>query len=340
MIYKRGDRYAVRVYSDGKQKWLGTRLTKIEAQRLEAEWTLRESDPSHLPFRSFAKEWLAAINVSDRTKRDYVTTSAHLVEYFGDTALCDITPRMVSSFVSQSSDKYAAVTTRKQVTRLRQMLSVAVEWGYIKKSPASGKLSLPKVKSKNVTPLSPEEARRLIESADPYWRPLFTVAITTGLRQAELFGLCWEDVDLEAATLTVRQTIYMGKLIPPKSAAGRRTIHLPSATVDALKAHRVVCPCTDLDLVFPAPWGRYMNTTTWAQKVMRPTALKAEMPHVRLHDLRHGYASLLIRSGNSPKLVQTMMGHGTIGVTYNVYGHLFPDEGKQAADRVAEFLQE
>lgn len=340
-MFRRDQSWVARPYDpqSGKARWLGTFPTKRKALDAVAEWRVMRTDPHRVRLSAFAEEWITQMEgrVRERTIRDYKTTNKQLVELLGDVPIGDITPRTVERMVAKSSKRYAGQTVRKQVTRLRQMLSTAVRWGWLPRNPAEGRLPLPAAAKRRIVPLTPEEAQRLVDAADPYYRPLFITAMQTGLRAGELFGLAWDHVDLEAGVLHVEQALSdIGRITPPKSAAAHRTLPLPPQTVAALTAHDP--PETDLRLVFPAPWGVPMSMRTWSD-IMREVAKNAELPDVRLHDLRHCYASLLIRSGCSPKLVQSLMGHATITTTFDRYGHLFPDEKGAAAVKVGEYFQ-
>jgi integrase len=289
---------------------------------------------------AFSTLWLEQLEgrVRPRTIMDYTTTCGQIVTLLGDVPISAITPRSVEMMVAESAKKYAGNTVRKQLTRLRQMLSTAVRWGWLPRNPAEGKMPLPAAAKREVKPLTPEEGQRLIDAADDYYKPVFLTALTTGLRWEELFGLRWSDLDLDSATLTVRKALWERQLGEVKSDAARRTVQLPEATVVALEGHRASCPNTKEGLVFPTPWGRPMATKTWSESVMIPTAKRAKLPDIRMHDLRHVYASLLIAKGCSPKLVQSLMGHSTIQVTFNTYGHLFPNEKAQAAAIVGDYF--
>lgn len=338
---KRGDRFVAAPYDPllGDKRWLGTFKTKKAAVQRVAEWRVERSSPERMSLSKFTETWLEQMHgrVSDRTLMDYTTTANQCVSLIGDIPIAAITPRVVEDMVKASVRKpYAGNTTHKQLTRLRQMLSTAVRWGWLPKNPADGRIPLPRRQKRQVVPLSPDEAERLIEAADDYYKPVFLLVLTSGLRWEEVFGLRWDDIN--GSMLSVRQALWERKLGKLKSEAAYREIVLPPQTVEALNAHREVCPTTDLDLVFPTPWGKPMATKTWSESVMIPTAKRAKLPDIRLHDLRHVYASLLIKEGHMPKLVQALMGHSTITVTYDTYGHLFPDEKHQAAVSVGNYF--
>lgn len=338
-ILKRGDKWVARPYDavTGQARWLGTFDSHKDARLAVAAFRLQRAAPAKVAWSVFAEEWLSQMQpiVRPRTYADYKTTCGQITDLLGDIPIGAISTRRVEDMVAKSSRTYAGNTTRKQLTRMRQMLDAAVRWGWLPANPARARIPLPKPRKRQVVPLTPQEAVRLVKAADPYYRPLLITAMQTGLRAGELFGLAWDDID--GGTLTVRRALTDGRLAEPKSEAARRTVVLTPDTISALEAHQAVCPHTDRGFVFPAPWGAPMNSHTWSV-VMRKIAEDAKMPGVRLHDLRHCYASLLIRSGASAKLVQSLLGHSTITVTMDTYGHLFPDEKGKAAASVADYF--
>ena len=171
-----------------------------------------------------------------------------------------------------------------------------------------------------------------------HWRPLIVTLVFTGLRASELRGLRWPDVNLAGGALHVRQRADRYQEIgKPKSAAGHRSIPLPPLVVTVLKEWWLACPKGPIGLVFPNKVGgvEVLHAITAAVKACQIKAgLRGEgrKPRYGLHSFRHACISLWIDQGFSPKRVQVWAGHSSIGITFGVYGHLFPDpEGDQAA---------
>lgn len=171
------------------------------------------------------------------------------------------------------------------------------------------------------------------------WRPLFVTALFTGMRASELRGLVWSRVDLDASVIRVRQRAdRFGTLGPTKSATSKRDIPLAPMVTGILKEWRLVCPPSDLGLVFPAESGRPILHTNLLNQGYRPLLKACGLADVgyTFHALRHTAASLFIEQGWSPKKVQTVLGHSSITVTYDIYGHLFPspDDDAKAMARI------
>jgi integrase len=203
-----------------------------------------------------------------------------------------------------------------------------------------------------------EEIRAMLTQVQGRWQPLVVTAIFTGLRASELRGLRWDDVDLDRDVLTVRQRADRWNAIgSPKSDSGKRELPLAPMVVNALKEWKMACPNGEARLVFPNGEGNVESlpnihrrglgplqvaagiTTAETMRAKNPQLTekqalsKAKLhPKYGLHALRHAAASLFIEQGFAPKRVQTLMGHSTIQVTFDTYGHLFPSQdGDQAA---------
>jgi integrase len=209
---------------------------------------------------------------------------------------------------------------------------------------------------------SPDEIRAIIAAVSDGARPLLLTAIFTGLRISELRGLRWDDVDLKRAELHVRQRADRYNAIgKPKSVAGERVIPLPPTLVSTLRKWRLACPNSELGLAFPAADGNVESYVNITRHALMPTLLAAGVTSTVLdehgkptrdengkpivaakygwHSLRHFYASWSINRKVDgglelpPKMVQQRMGHASIAITMDVYGHLFPrgDDGAELA---------
>lgn len=212
------------------------------------------------------------------------------------------------------------------------------------------------------------EIKAIVEAASGRWRPLLITAIFSGLRASELRGLRWPDVDLEARLIHVRQRADRFNAIgAPKSEAGQRNVPVPRLVVNVLREWKLACPRSDLGLVFPNGSGNVESLANIINRGLIPTVIAAGVtlpvagadgrpelddagrPRVTakytgMHALRHFYASWLINRpedgglGLPPKIVQERLGHSSIVMTYDTYGHLFPrgdDAGElDAAERV------
>ena len=196
---------------------------------------------------------------------------------------------------------------------------------------------------------TPQEVARLTKAAEGRLRVLLMTAASTGLRASELRGLRWSDVDLKISELHVRQRADRWNVIgAPKSDAGRRTIPLGRELIFALKEWRLACPKGEADLVFPTSTGEvehHKNTLRALAPIMKRAGVvdkKTGEPKYGLHAFRHFFASWCInpkeRGGRElpAKVVQTLLGHSSIMMTLDVYGHLFRDGSDRAELDAAE----
>ena len=191
---------------------------------------------------------------------------------------------------------------------------------------------------------------RFLESAknSPYY-VLFYAALFTGMRRSELLALRWQDVDFIFSQVYVSRSLHVlkgGKVVfkSPKTASGRRTVALPPSAILLLEEHKekqaldramLGIPLKDDDLVFSHLEGKPLlpNTVTHAWiKLVRRTGLKC----IRLHDARHTHASLMLKQGTHPKIVQERLGHASIQITLDTYSHVAPGLQEAAATRFDE----
>lgn len=178
----------------------------------------------------------------------------------------------------------------------------------------------------------------------------FVLLATTGMRRAECLGLRWSDVDLAAGRVSISQTVIMVhhdiRVGAPKTARGRRTVALDPGTVIALREHRkrqaaerllMGAGFTDHGLVFCRPDGGPLHPERFSRMFSRETA-KIELPAIRLHDLRHTWATLALSAGEHPKVVQERLGHANVSITLDVYSHVSEGLHSDAASRVASII--
>jgi integrase len=241
----------------------------------------------------------------------------HIKPLIGRLRLSRLTAPMVEQFLDQMlASGRSRMLIRAVLVSVKALIAEAQRRGLVMQNVAAGaRVKLAKRHSAKVVIPSKAEIKELLEAAPPRWRPLLIVAIFAGLRASELRGLRWSDVDFGHKLLMVRQRAdTTGKLGSLKSAASRRDVPMSPMVLHALKEWRLACPKGPLDLVFP---GR--NAGIPSHNTLRD----ALGP---LHRYRHFFASWLIDRGFGPKRVQALMGHSSITVTFDVYGHLFPAE--------------
>jgi integrase len=240
-------------------------------------------------------------------------------------------------------------SVHKMHETLHKALKQAVRWGYMAKNPADD-VDPPKVHTEEITPLTREEARRLLDTVQgDRLEALYVVALHTGLRQGELLALRWEDLDLEARKLQVRRTVTKdgGKLEigPTKTAKGRRTVKLSRHATEALRGHldrqlEEIDGLGDLfrenGLVFCSTKGTLINPTNLRKRSFAPLLERAGLPHMTFHQLRHTAATILLLKNVNPKIVSEMLGHASIAITLDTYSHVLPNMQDSAVAAMEE----
>ncbi|WP_229956804.1 tyrosine-type recombinase/integrase [Parasphingorhabdus litoris] len=249
-------------------------------------------------------------------------------------------------------DKLARRMSRPMAVRvlraLKAIISEAQRRGLVAQNVALGvKISRKdRERPKPKIPTKTELAEILTASASseqPMVHPLACLLVFAGLRASELRGLAWAELDLKNGTVTVSQRAdAAGNIGPPKSKASFRSIPLPKMAVKALKRWKLACPPGDL--VFPSPTGKVMSHPYMARTLMGPPQIASKIvkpglsstPRFGLHAFRHAAASLWIDQRVNAKRVQVWMGHGSIQVTFDTYGHLFEqvDQDNEIANAV------
>jgi integrase len=272
----------------------------------------------------------------------------------GPVPLARLTPTDVEGMQAQLLATNRAPRTAK-VARLvlSAALADAVRDGLVGRNVA--RLARPpRVERQEMKVLSAADARQLVaRTSDEPNGPLYAVALASGLRQGELLGLVWRDIDLDAGIVTVRRSLARNdtggfSLQPPKTARSRRTISIPELGIAALRRQRRQIAAMRLaagaawrdqhDLVFADPIGRPLSGSL-VTKQFSDALRKAGLPHVRFHDLRHTYATLAIAAGVSLRTVADALGHSSITVTADTYAHVTPEMKREVAtalDRVLE----
>ena len=295
--------------------------------------------------RDAAEAWLkrcAREGLDTQTLKAYRSQVAnHILPPLGETQLAELRRADVKAFVEEMLDGNSREMTRKVLVSLKSLLKEAVEREWIQASPASDvKLKRQKRHDKQAEIPTKDEIRRLIAHAPARHLALIVTAVFTGMRISELRGLTWEHVDFARRVIRVRQRANRSSEIgSPKSKAGTRDIPMTPSVVEALERWRSDCPAGELGLVFPNGKGNPETYGNIMRRIYHPLELKAGItdkdgkPKYDFDALRHACASLMIEQGRPVKKIQTILGHSSVVMTLDVYGHLFT----RAEDDVALF---
>jgi len=297
----------------------------------------------------FLQHWLreyAKPNTAPKTFRRYEEiVRLHLTPVIGSMSLSKLRPSDIQAVHRKVAEKGLSARTALHCHRvLKEALQHAVKWQFLSLNPAH-RVDAPRPQRHDMAAQRPDDLKRLLDAADKTrYGPLVTVALLTGLRMGELFGLRWLDVDLDDGILRVQQTCQWlsgeGFIFrQPKSHRSTRPVALSPDTVEILRVRRVSyleerlaagTAYEDSGLVFADALGRPLHPhTVWDG--WRRIVKAADLPRLRFHDLRHAHASLLMAQGVHPKIVSERLGHSSVSITLDIYSHVAPNLQADAA---------
>jgi len=274
----------------------------------------------------------------------------HLIPVLGRTSLAKLTPDAVQRYMNGKIESgLSARTVQYHHAVLRRALNQAMRWGSVVRNVAS-LVSPPRVRRPEVIPLSPAQARQFLDAAsDDRFEHVYSLALSLGLRQGEVLGLAWRDIDLDDSKLSVRHTLqrYGGAyhLDEPKTERSRRTIGIPEKLIGVLQDRRrrqledqvKAGPAwngNDWGLVFTTEAGSPLYggaVTRRFQAILKASGL----PRQKFHDLRHACASFMVAQQVPMRVVMEILGHSQIHVTMNTYAHVMDDAQRDATERVS-----
>jgi integrase len=341
-------RYHVEVDGAWKRRSVFAATKAAAAQKLRAALSVRDAgnasvSTGKITVGSFLDDWLAATksNVRPRTFVSYSQiVRDHLKPGLGRIPLTRLQPQQIQRLYAELLERRSPKTVQNVHVTLHRAFEQAHRWRLVPNNVAD-LVDPPRQARREMKALSPEQARQVLEAArGDELEALWTVALTTGLRQGELLALRWPDVDLESGSLRVvaslvRMVGQEPQLAEPKSRRSRRQVELSAGAVDALRRHRAKAP--SIAFVFARPDGRPLSvTTTWKQ--WRQLLERARVSPMPFHSARHTAATLLLSRGVHPKIVSEMLGHSTVAITLDVYSHVTPAMNREAARVMDELL--
>ncbi|MEV4215170.1 site-specific integrase [Micromonospora sp. NPDC049662] len=294
-------------------------------------------------FRAYAETWRAGQphrhNTAARTKSQLET---HAYPVLGSRPLAAIRPSEIQAWATGL--KLAPSSVRPVYSTVRAVFAAAVRDRLIVRSPADRKLNriaLPEIPRRQVVPLTVEQVAAILAALPPAYAATAGVAAGAGPRQGEVFGLRPEDVDLTAKTVTIDRQVQPGpdgtvQECDLKNRPSYRTVPVGQVVLDALARH--------LDDTKPGQWlfrtadGKPLHRSRYNESIWRPAVKAAGVEGATFHDLRHFYASALIRAGLSVKVVSSRLGHGNAAETLNTYSHLWPDDEDRTRQAIDDVL--
>ncbi len=286
----------------------------------------------------YANVWLGArVNVRASTLATDRAMIAHALRVLGDIPVAKIAKVHIEGLVRTASETLAPSSVRHVHRTTAAVLEVAVEDRAVPRNVARG-VKLPRDEREELITLSPAEVHALAVVIPPRYTALVRLAAATGLRFGELAGLKVEDINWLGRKLTVsRQRLRTGELAPPKTRASQRTISLDSGTVETLSVHVSEFGAPG-GFLFTSPDGEALSYGNFRTRVWLPAVRAIDRPGLSFHDLRHSHAAHLIAAGVHAKTIQARLGHASIRITLDTYGHLMAGVDEDAADRIGLVL--
>ncbi|KAA5805952.1 site-specific integrase [Thermoanaerobacterium thermosaccharolyticum] len=300
----------------------------------------------------------------------------YIKPYIGDYIISKLTPMIIQDMYNKMTEK--GLKSRIVIythTVLKQALDQAIKWQMLNRNPCDG-LTLPKRTQEEMKVLTPEQAKKFLEAC-VYNRfgVLFELLLTSGMRPSEALGLKWDDIDWKGNRIIIQRTLSrVGKtweLKEPKTKHGRRTIPLPPEIMKDLKEHRknqleekLMAKETlnydedknkfepeeweeklnnpevyiDYGLVFATETGKPIDLANINHRYFKPLLKETGLPDIRLYDLRHTCATLLLMAGENPKVVSERLGHANVAITLDIYSHVLPDMQESATKKLKDIL--
>lgn len=344
------------------QKWYGGYKTKKEAEKACAEKITEIErgtfvDPKDMTLGEYLQDWLKtySVNLTPCTYSGYkVNIEKHIIPHLGKTPLQKLQPMQIQKFYNElfnrgdanSKDKLSATSIRYIHATLRKALNDALKMDMVYRNVAEA-VTVPKQKqfeAKFLTQVQMNAMLEALKGTNIYLPTLLAVGL--GMRRGEVLGLQWETVDFEKGMITIKRAYIptpQGNVFSDvKTEKSRRTLAVPTNIMQYLKQVKKAQAETKLflgggyadnDLVCCNEDGSPLSPATWNHKFKRLME-DNNMPAIRIHDLRHTNASLMLKQGVTMKVASERLGHTTIGITMDLYSHIDEEQQRDAAQRL------
>lgn len=371
LIERGRSKFLVRIYlgtdANGKRKYHSKTIT---GGRKQAEAYLNKilhkknsgtlADSGKITVAEHMDLWLEKViknRVREKTYLDYRDrVRLYVYPEIGSVRLDRLKPEQIQILYNDMIERGLSPRSVRYVhTLLRNSLQQAIKWERIYRNPADlVSDELPKQRREEMKALTPEQAAAFMEAT--VYSPMkafFSLLLSSGMRPGEALGLKWADVDFDNKRVTVNRSLtrYRGggwSLEEPKTARSRRSIPLPPTVIDDLKEHKrgqnekILAAkegeYNDQGFVFAAKNGEPLSDRNILMRHFKPLLKATGLPDIRLYDLRHSCATLLLAAGENPKIVSERLGHASITLTLDTYSHVLPDMQQGAADKLEGIL--
>lgn len=321
-------------------------LGKREAQRRLSERLAAINQGRHKPevmisFERFVAERFEP-NILPTLRFSTVRNYRHLVRRhlfpaFSTVPLPEIGAADVQAFLAVKSKRYAPKTVLELRNLLSKIFGSAGRWGYVHANPARGAQVPSQVDTKERLTLTPQQVRALLAALVEPYRTMVLLAVLSGLRRGELFGLRWKRIDFAEGTIAVAESSYEGHLAPPKTRASRRKVFVGGIVLEALVRLRPQNAQPE-DFVFRTERGTPLNPNNVRIRVLLPACEAARIPRVGWHNFRYTYATWADPTGESVKALQAQLGHTDPRITLGVYTQPLRGAQRQLAAKIEGVL--
>ncbi len=310
--------------------------TALEYSSQTGDWI----DPrlQRTPYEDWVEEWMATkTHLKPKTLEGYESLlKSRILPEFGSVRLRDIRAINIEKWIAaMHNDGLSASRIRQAHSLLSSTLSAAVRSQMLRNNPAAG-VSLPRAQRNEMLFLSPVEVRRLADVLSPPDRALIYTLAYTGIRQGEATALRRHNVNLLRQEIIINESatdVHGHKVFGETKNRQTRIVALPGLLVPILETHLERVPIERDALVFTSSANGPIDWSNFRSRVWKPALAVAGIdPRLRMHDLRHTAASILIAQGCHPKVVQEQLGHGSIVITMDRYGHLYPENRSKVSD--------
>jgi integrase len=308
-------------------------------------------DSAKVSVAKYAKSWLFTIehSIKEGTWRHYqLLVNNHIIPFLGKRKMFELTTDHVQQFYDHMIKQDIGVhTILKTHAVLTSMLNQATRFGLITRNPAQFTVR-PKIPHKEMQIFDEGQVSYLLASTrNTKWYALFHMAISTGMRQMELLGLQWSDIDWLRMTVSVERQLKRSNKVefaPTKTRQSKRTIEIGQQTIQALREHQEIqnqwrrdYPWTEYNLIFTSYNGTPVNHRNLLRD-FKALLMELKLPLIRFHDLRHTSASLMLSHNIPVNIVSKRLGHARPSITLDVYSHLIPSQQEEVARLIDDII--
>ena len=346
-IYQRKDGYWIGQYKVGnKTKYIYRKTRKEAASALAKAIAERDSgiiyDSGSLNLGAYLDKWVSTIQNSLRSttvRRYEESCRLHIKPTLGTVKLSKLNALQLQDLYDQKLGEGLSPRTVQIIhATLYKSLKQAVKYQLIPVNVAAA-AQPPKSPRKEVRPMTAKQVKILLSAASgDRLEALYVLAVTAGIRQGELLGLRWADIDFVKGTVKIRRTIYQREIHAPKTHKSRRTIRLSKLALTTLWDHKE--KSNGSDWVFANRVGKPIRCNHLIARHWQPLLKKADIPYTNFHNTRHTAASLMLHGGVSPKVISSVLGHSSVAFTLDTYAHLMDDADSTAAAAMDDALGE